>query len=125
MADLAKDYKDKVEKKNVEARKLQKEKEDKERLDRELGVLGGKTERGGGKEDRERKVKEAWEMVRGGEGEGKEDEEIVVDGRGVMPQDVEAGQASVPGHEKPRIKQVSQSLPLIRLVCLKRFLLIG
>ena len=60
------------------------------------------------KEDKENKVKEAWEMVKsGGTAEGKE---VVTDGRGVTDADLVAGQATVSGGERHRVKQVCKCL---------------
>lgn len=61
-----------------------------------------------GREDRERSVKEAWEMVKGA-GEGKQGEEVVTDGRGVTDADIRAGNVEIDGQKKESTK--SASLP--------------
>lgn len=67
------------------------------------------------KEDRERRVKEAWEMVKSAP-EGGEVHEVATDGRGVTPQDLAAGQAIASGHTREPVKQVSLTLDLDRYV---------
>lgn len=112
------------------AKRAEKEREEEEKraekLRRELaggqgsgaGGAGSSTTGGGGsarqkkqsekekREERERKVREAWEMVKGA-GEGKDREEVVVDARGVMPEDLAAGQALSPGQTRPHAHPVS------------------
>lgn len=99
-------------KKKAEA-DAKKQKEREERLKRELEQAGSST--GGiakrkadlNKEERERKVKEAWEMVKGA-GEGKQDKEVVTDARGVMDEDIKAGNVQIEGQEKQAVKSVCQ-----------------
>lgn len=99
------------EKKRAEA-EAKKQKEREEKLKRELEQPGSST--GGvakrkadlSKEERERKVKEAWEMVKGA-GEGKQDKEVVTDARGVMDEDIKAGNVQLEGQEKEAVKPVS------------------
>lgn len=92
-----------------------KQKEREEKLKREL-EQGGSSSSGSARrkieqarEERERKVKEAWEMVKGA-GEGKQDKEVVTDGRGVTDADIRAGQSHVVGQDKPEVKSVSAGL---------------
>ena len=63
-----------------------------------------------GREDRERNVKEAWEMIKGA-GEGKQGEEVVTDGRGVTDADIKAGNVEIDGQKKESTK--SASLPFL------------
>lgn len=104
-------------KKDEEALKKRREREEKraeegrERLRRELA---GEVKPAGGGVGRSKektkgeKVKEAWEMVKASEGkEAGEGKEVVADGRGVMPQDVRAGQAVNDGEARSKIQQVS------------------
>lgn len=70
----------------------------------------------GAQEERETKVKEAWEMVKGSSSapaiSSSSGSGVVHagDARGVMPQDVTAGQALGPGQSRPSVKQVSHTL---------------
>jgi len=103
----------------TEAQKAKKRAEEKERKDAEKaeklrselaaeaksGRKGNKSRGGDQKEQREQKVKEAWEMVKGaGEKEGVEH---IGDARGVMEEDLQAGQATSTGQDRPKIKPVS------------------
>lgn len=92
-----------------------KQKERAEKLKKELeqaeGSTSGLARRKGelGKEERERKVKEAWEMVKG-DGEGKQDKEVVTDARGVMDEDIKAGNVQIAGQAKSPVKPVRHYL---------------
>lgn len=101
-----------AERKDREGKEKEKERQERLRLelegrteDRKKGKIGSRGE------ETESRVKEAWEMVKGvGEGEG-DNKEVVTDGRGVLDQDVKAGQANTTGHDgRPKIKQVCISL---------------
>ena len=93
-----------------EARDKEEEAKRAERLRLELSAEGSR-QKGRtvhvGKEERDKKVKEAWEMVKGS-GEGSGEKEQVGDARGVMDEDVLAGNARPSGEEKPAVHQVSQ-----------------
>jgi hypothetical protein len=95
----------KAKKRAEQEAKLRKEREAK--LQKELEQSGssrsGLAKRKGdlGREERERKVKEAWEMVKGA-GEGKQGDEVVTDGRGVTDADIKAGNVEIVGQEKEK-----------------------
>ena len=96
----------------------EKVKKDEERLRAELegsGVSKGSKKRDAGKSERERKVKEAWEMVKDG-AEGEPTKEV--DARGVTDADILSGQAVIAGQSRPPPKQVSGSncLKFVRLL---------
>ena len=67
-----------------------------------------------GREEREQKVKEAWEMVKGA-GEGKQGEEVVTDGRGVTDADLRSGNVEIDGQKKESIKSVCRLIHLARV----------
>ena len=56
--------------------------------------------------EREKKVKEAWELVKSA-GEGESRDEVTTDARGVLPEDVAAGQALPKGQHRPPVQQAS------------------
>jgi hypothetical protein len=105
----------------LKKRELQekKDREGAERLRRELAGEGSgkgkkskKAREQEEREERERKVKEAWEMVKGaGPSSTAQGEQVVHagDARGVMDEDVKAGQAVLEGQKKERVAQVSIS----------------
>jgi hypothetical protein len=90
------------------------EKHKEEKLKRELEITGEgsrkrvKSESGTGKEERERKVREAWEMVKGAE-RNESQEEVTGDSRGVMDADIVAGQATLAGQHREEVHHVSVS----------------
>jgi hypothetical protein len=92
------------------------EKRKEEKLKRELETTATgegsrkrvKSESGTGKEARERKVREAWEMVKGAERQ-ESSEEVTVDSRGVMDEDIVAGQATLAGQHREEVHHVSMS----------------
>lgn len=117
-AAAAKAKKDEEEaKKKAEAAKKAEEARQ-ERLKRELEEIKGSKSRrkgrqasGSGTEEREQKVKEAWEMVKAA-GSGIEPKQVVTDARGTMDADIKAGQVHIPGEPKKAVKVVSVSFLL-------------
>jgi hypothetical protein len=85
----------------------EREKERKERLRRELEDRTTVEKGGGAGERGDERVKEAWEMMKGGS-EDSERKEVVTDARGVMDHDVAAGQASISNKGRPSVKQVNR-----------------
>lgn len=107
-------------KKRAEA-KEKKDREGAERLRKELaeGSVENKKSRKQReqeeREEREKKMREAWELVKGAgpssSGQGEKAGVVHVgDARGVMDEDVKAGQAVVEGQKKERVEQVRLAL---------------
>lgn len=96
---------------------IAKEKAEKDaiRLKEELeGKKVSKKVNKGEKEERDAKVKEAWEMVKAA-GEGSSSKEVTSDARGVLPEDVAAGQAVPAGEHRAPVRQVTAPLHIFRL----------
>ncbi|KAK8853138.1 hypothetical protein IAR55_003839 [Kwoniella newhampshirensis] len=118
----AKAVKDKTAAEKKKKADEEKKKRDQERLKRELEeVEEGKPKKGaiskGGSAEREKKVKEAWEMVKGGTsgssstegtaataGKGGFGVSADTDGRGVTEADIAGGQAIPEGHHKKPVQ---------------------
>lgn len=99
--------KKKEEKKSISAK--EKAEKDAIRLKEELtGKKEVKKSTKADKEERDAKVKEAWEMVKAA-GEGSSSKEVSGDGRGVLPEDVAAGQAVTSGEHRAPVQQVSST----------------
>ncbi|ORY26721.1 hypothetical protein BCR39DRAFT_252725 [Naematelia encephala] len=91
---------DKIKAEKTAAEEKKRQEENRKKLEAELASEGARKKKGtSASEDREKKVKEAWELVRGG-GQAKEGEEVVTDARGTMPQDVASGHANAPGQTR-------------------------
>lgn len=114
-ADEAKAAADKVKADKREAEQKKKAKADQEKLQAELeGRKVGSTSKNTAaeNEERERKVKEAWEMVKGAD-DGEETKEVVTDARGVTPRDLAAGQAVAEGQKRPKVAQASVNSTMV------------
>jgi len=105
----AEEGKAKAEKAAVRAK--EQKKKDEEKLKEEMEGKKVKKTAASGKDDRDQKVKEAWEMVKAA-GEGQS-EETVGDVRGVTTEDVLGGQALAPGQSRPKVQQVSRPCCLL------------
>jgi hypothetical protein len=110
-AAIAKKMEDAKKSKQKEEAEKKRQKEREEKLKKELadekaaGISRRRAERGGAKDDKD-KVKEAWEMIKGGGGESKQGGSVV-DGRGVVPQDVKAGNVQLAGDAQKAVNPVS------------------
>jgi hypothetical protein len=109
-AAIAKKMEDEKKTKKKEEAEKKRQKERDEKLKRELAeekASGlGKRRADLTSQDKE-KVKEAWEMVKGGGDTGPKPKDTVADVRGVMPQDVKAGNVDVKGQSPDASKDVS------------------
>jgi hypothetical protein len=99
-AAIAKKMEDEKKSKKKEEAEKKRQKEREEKLKRELAEENSGKRRGDlpGSE-RAKKVKEAWEFVKSGD-EGPKPKDVVADVRGVMPQDVKAGNVHVKGQSE-------------------------